>query len=199
MHIYLCSNYKLHLDLLKVSIKQKRPKWSITAQTSLISMCQGKEEGIEKNRFDVVVIETSYKRFNHFSHYIEELRALEVFTVFLVDEEIGEVYMHTNNIPYFQLLCKNATLDQLIEAIEKHQYFNISTPIRRRLTIFEENLLLELSRGQSLEYLHKVQGLSYEKLEEALENINQYFNTSYYLQAVYKAHEQNYFQTYGFE
>lgn len=199
MHIYLSSSSKLYLDLLTTSIKQKRPQWLTTVDTSLNSICQKERRGIAKEKYDAIVIETSYKRFNHFSHHIEKLRALEVFTIFLVDEEIGEVYMHTNDVPHFQILCKNTTLNQLIEVIEKRKYFNVSTPIMRKLTTFEDKLLLELSKGQSIEYFHKTQNISYRKIEETLENINQYFNTSHYLQAVYKAHEQNYFQTDSFK
>lgn len=199
MYIYLSSSFTLHLDLLGVSIKQKRPEWFITAHTSLANLCESEGCTSEGKKYDIVVIETSYKQFSHFTHHIEKLRILEIPTIFLVDEGIGEVYFHTNNVPHFRLLYKNVKLPYLIEVLERSNCFKFSNAIKRKLTDFEESLLSELSKGQSIEYLHKEKRLSYMLIEEALENINRYFNTSHYLQSVYKAHELNYLQSRSFE
>lgn len=199
MHIFFSSSYTLLLDLLKLAIKQKRPGWLITVHMSLTNLKQETIDTIKEENYDVIVIETSYEQINHFAHHIEVLRELEIPTIFLVDEHIGEVYHHTKDIPHFHVLHKNISLNQLINIVEKNNFSNLPDLKERSLTAFEEQLLVDLSKGQSVKYIHEVKKLPYAKIEEALEHINRYFNTSHYLQAVYKAHAQNYFQKRYFE
>ncbi|EEL84411.1 hypothetical protein CN445_12345 [Bacillus cereus] len=194
MHIFFSSSHTLFLDLLKLAFKQKRPDWLITAHISLIDLKQEIIGTITKEIYNIIVIETSYEKINHFAHHIEVLRELEIPTIFLVDEHIGEVYHHTKETPHFHVLHKNISLNQFIKMIEKNDFSNCYNSKETSLTDFEEQLLLELSKGHSVKYIHDVEKIPYAKIEEAIEHINRYFNTSHYLQAVYKAHAQNYFQ-----
>jgi len=127
-------------------------------------------------KYDVVLIDTSYKHFVHYIPYLENLETMKCQIIFMTDENIGELHYYTSNILNCKVINKDMTIEQLVHIIEGDS--------------IEMSVLMELAKGHSIDYLCNSQKFTNIEIEQSIRHINAYFGTSHYLEAVYKAYTE---------
>lgn len=177
-------------EALQVAIRQKRSTWQV--ETYLIQApisAQTFIKTINKQCFDVVLMETTNQ---YFTLMIESLKKIEnenVHIMLLVDSMVGEVYHHLKDKERLVGVTKNTSLTELLTLLESFKS-NISHIPKVSLTDIDKNILRILAMGHTFEYIQRTQGLSVDEINQSLYRINTYFSTANYIESISKAFEQ---------
>lgn len=187
MYILVHSNYTLIQELLKNMFTMYRPFWTIDT----INLPSEIVIRINSNKkYDVVLIDISYKHFVYYTSYLKKLETMKCQIIFMTDENIGELHYYTNNISNCKVINKNVTIEQLVHIIEGDSIEIVDTRRVGELNMLEMNVLTELAKGHSIDYLCNSQKFTNIEVVQAIQHINAYFGTSHYLEAVYKAYTE---------
>lgn len=187
LYILVHSNYTLIQELLKNMFTMYRPSWEIDT----INLPSEIVIRINANKkYDVVLIDTSHKHFTHNIPYLKNLETMKCQIIFMTDENIGELHFYTSNISNCKIINKNMTIEQLVHIIEGDSIEIVDTRRVGELNNLDMNVLTELAKGHSIDYLCNSQKFTNIEIEQAIRNINSYFGTSHYLEAVYKAYTE---------
>lgn len=187
MYILVHSNYTLIQELLKNMFTMYRPSWAIDT----INLPSEIVIRVNANKkYDVVLIDTSYKHFVHYIPYLKNLETMKCQIIFMTDENIGELHYYTSNISNCMVINKNMTIEQLVHIIEGDSIEIVDIRRVGELNMLEMNVLTELAKGHSIDYLCNSQKFTNIEVEQAIRHINAYFGTSHYLEAVYMAYTE---------
>ena len=187
MYILVHSNYTLIQELLKNMFTMYRPSWvvdTIHLPSEIVIRINANK------KYDVVLIDTSYKRFVYCIPYLKNLETMKCQIIFMTDENIGELHYYTSNISNCKVINKNMTIEQSVHIIEGDSIEIVDTRRVGELNMLEMNVLTELAKGHSIDYLCNSQKFINIEVERAIRHINAYFGTSHYLEAVYKAYTE---------
>ncbi|WP_144789577.1 hypothetical protein [Lysinibacillus fusiformis] len=186
-YILVHSNYTLIQELLKNMFTMYRPSWvvdTIHLPSEIVIRINANK------KYDVVLIDTSYKHFVHYIPYLENLETMKCQIIFMTDENIGELHYYTSNILNCKVINKDMTIEQLVHIIEGDSIEIVDTRRVGGLNMLEKSVLMELAKGHSIDYLCNSQKFTNIEIEQSIRHINAYFGTSHYLEAVYKAYTE---------
>lgn len=185
--ICIGSIHQLMLDVLQTTIQHYRPTWKV--DTFLIT--PGELESIVLQlQYKALLIDISYENFGHLTPFLAKLQSLNVPIVFITNENIGEIFYHTQNIDHWVVQTRNVSIEKLLSYIEKKQPSQSIIQNKQKLTSFETTILENLAKGHSIEYIYKMFNVPQKNIHEAIQAVNNFYGTSHYLQAVYKAYHQ---------
>ncbi|MEK5230287.1 hypothetical protein MHB42_00615 [Lysinibacillus sp. FSL K6-0232] len=173
-------------ELLKNMFAMYRPSWIIDG-IHLPSELAIKINA-NKEKYDVMLIDTSYKHFVHYIPYLKIFETMKCQIIFMTDENIRELYWYTSTISNCKVINKDMTIKQLVHIIEGNLIEVVNTKRVGALSMLDLNVLKELAKGHSIDYLCSSQKFTNIEVEQAIQHINAYFGTTYYLEAVYKAY-----------
>ena len=182
----IASTHELMLDLLQTTIQYYRPTWKV--DTFFITPAEFESTILQLN-YKALLIDTSYENFSHLKPFLRTLNSLNIPVIFLTNENIGEIFYHTQNINKWVVQTHHISIKKLLSYIELKQPLQNIDSTKPKLTSFETTILENLAKGHSIEYIYKMFDVPQEIIHKAIHTVNNFYGTSHYLQAVYKAYQ----------
>lgn len=184
--IRIGSTHQLMLDVLQTTIQHHRPTWKV--DTFLITPAELESMAMQLH-YKALLIDISYEDFSLLTPFLEKLQSLNVPIIFITNENIGEIFYHTQNIDHWVVQTRNVGIEKLLSYIEQQPSQSVMQR-KDKLAPFETAILENLAKGQSIEYIYKMFDVPQEDIHKAIQAVNDFYGTSHYLQAVYKAYQQ---------